>query len=230
MPSVLVYSCVTGHYDQLERSLLASEMLPELDIRYLIYTDQVTTPQRRATGYLDWELKPLVWQHPMCRRRTARWHKINTHLLPDQADITVWLDGSQRLKPVSLRATLLDLLPARCTLATFKHPQRVCVYQELQACIRLRKDNAELMRQQLQRYQAEGYPTYHGLVETACLVRKSTELIQAFNQYWWQQIENHSYRDQLSFNYVAWRLKQRYYTMPGCRAKSGFCDFVPHPA
>jgi len=238
MSTVLVYSCVTGDYDKVHNSLLASIGQAEEDVRYVLYTDQVVNPDgssrfRHSSSNIQWEIKPLVWQHPFCNRRTARWHKINSHLLPDKADITIWLDGSQRLKDVGIRDHVLDVLPKYFGLATFRHPQRVCAYQELDACIQLKKDNVALMQRQISNYRAEGYPPYNGLVETACVVRQSisagsTRAATAFNQLWWDQVNTHSYRDQLSFNYVAWRLKQRYSVIPGCRAKSGFCDFVPH--
>jgi hypothetical protein len=140
---------------------------------------------------------------------------------------TLWIDGSQQIKA----AGLLDSSSLWCgarAMASFKHPDRTCVYQELQACCRLAKDNAELMRQQVSAYRASGYPPFNGLVETACVLRKSTAEIAQFNAAWWRELAEHSYRDQLSFNYIAQRCGLKYGVIPGCRSYSPFFEYVPH--
>lgn len=230
MSKITVYSCITGNYDLANRTLLHSVGVVETDVRYVLYTDAVDEPQLRVSpkSKLSWEFRPLVWRHPLCQRRTARWHKINSHLLPDDAEYTVWVDGSQRIKPIGIRSQLVEPLAGRYVLAAFKHPDRTCVYQELQACINHKKDNPRLMRQQIRQYRKEGYPPYNGLVETACVFRQACPEVTAFNELWWQQLDQHSFRDQLSFNYAAWKLGQSYGIIPGRRDTSRFFDFVPH--
>lgn len=233
MGKVLVYSCVTGNYDNLEAGLLASTPVAEADVAYVLYTDRLlpgSAPQSyQAPGAeVTWELRPLVWRHPLCGRRTARWHKVNSHLVAGDASHTIWLDGTQRIRPVALKTQLVQPLAEQHELATFRHPERVCAYQELQACIHWKKDNPELMRRQLEQYRQAQYPPYFGLVETSCLLRANTQSVTTFNQLWWQQIQNHSYRDQLSFNYAAWCLDQPYGHIPGQRLSSPFFEYVPH--
>ncbi len=231
MNRLLVYSCVTGNYDAINSVLLQSVPKIESDVKFVLFTDSLNkteAPRLYKGPTVEWEIRPLLWQHPICRRRTARWHKLNSHLLPYAHEYSLWIDGSQRIKPVSLYRELVEPLCQRFDLGTFKHPDRICVYQELNACIKLNKDNATLMQRQVDRYRKEGYPPYNGLVETACVFRKSCPQIVEFNKLWWQQIEQHSYRDQLSFNYAAWRLGKEYGRIPGCRAKSLFFDFVQH--
>jgi hypothetical protein len=231
MNRLLVYSCVTGNYDAIDAVLLRSAPKPEEGVKFVLYTDKLSKkekPRKFKVKTVEWELRPLLWQHPLSLRRSARWHKINSHLLPDDAEYTLWLDGSQKIKAISLMNDLVKPLENNWNLATFKHPSRICIYQELSACIKLNKDNPVLMQQQIAKYRAEGYPPYNGLAETACVLRKNCEQITEFNKFWWQQLETHSYRDQLSFNYTAWKLNQPYGRIPGSRAKSVFFEFVPH--
>jgi hypothetical protein len=233
MSKVLVYSCVTGNYDNLEAGLLASNPVAEDSVQYVLYTDQLTPgspPQsyHNPASQIDWELRPLLWHNPLCARRTSRWHKINSHLIPTDADYTVWLDGTQRSLKLPLGAMLLQGIGEGIELAAFRHPERTCTYQEMYECIRLKKDNVTLMRQQMAKYREAGFPAYAGLVETACVVRKATPSVTTFNQLWWQQIQEHSYRDQLSFNYTAWCLDLTYGHIPGHRYKSPFFEFVQH--
>ena len=91
-------------------------------------------------------------------------------------------------------------------IATFKHGERDCIYQEYAACVRLRKDSETVMWQQITRYRGMEYPNHNGLVETGALFRRHTPQVATFNQEWWNEVRTGSLRDQLSFNFVAWRL------------------------
>jgi hypothetical protein len=150
------------------------------------------------------------------------------HVLPAH-DYSVWVDGSQIFKPVRVWEDLVKpVVEAAADLATFKHPLRQCVYQEERACERHRKDNVGVMREQMDKYRAENYPPYSGMVETACVIRANTPEVHEFNAAWWEEIESNSFRDQLSFNYVCWRLGRPYAHIPGHREDSSFFNFVSH--
>ena len=239
MSKTLVYSCVAGKHDNVIKSLLSSLAPTEQDVEYVLYTDQTIKnavkisqdcyQYQAPNGSIVWQIKPLVWEHPLCKRRTARFCKVNPHIFCT-ADIThtIWLDGTQVIKEdVKLVDSMLPFLKDNF-ISTFKHPERICVYQELNACIKYKKDNKALMQQQIENYRKEGYPAYNGLVETACLLRKQGETATEFNKNWWAEIELNSYRDQLSFNYVAWKNKQKYGLIPGRRDKSNFFHHMIH--
>jgi hypothetical protein len=230
MLDILVYSCVSAAYDVPQRSVLTRTGRADSKIGYVLYTDTATLPttwDKTDDGGV-WQLRPLLWRHPLCARRTARWHKVNSHLLDVKAKSTIWVDGSQKLLPdVDLREALETALRG-FALATFKHPERSCVYQELQACKNWHKDNPLLMQAQIDRYRTEGYPPYAGMVETACVMRRDSEPVRQFNREWWRQIESGSCRDQLSFNYVSRKLGVAYGTLPGHRLVSPYFEYVNH--
>jgi hypothetical protein len=230
MSKTVIYSCVTGGYDNIQRTILNSKAIPEDDVSYVLFSDQ----QQEETTYtvsgssLTWSIRPPVWQHQLCQRRTARWHKVNSHVLFPQAEFVVWFDAAHRIKPVRVHREIVLPYLAEHDIAAFKHPDRTCVYQELEACKHYKKDNPTLMQQQIAGYRREGYPPFNGLVETSCLARRHTSAVVQFNQAWWGQLEHHSYRDQLSFNYTSWKLGIKYGHIPGRRDASAFCDFVRH--
>ena len=60
----------------------------------------------------------------------------------------------------------------------FPHFVRDCAYEEAIACIQYKKDNAQLILDQMQQYGDEGYPPRNGMIDSACLVRshRSEEL------------------------------------------------------
>jgi len=233
MSKVLVYSCVTGNYDNILSAILASTSVAEKGVRYVLYTDKLhagmpPTHFKAKQSSITWELRPLLWQHPVCPRRTARWHKINSHLLPDSVNYTIWIDGAQKIKKIPLASRILSSVPACTLLAAFKHPWRTCVYQEAAACIKRKKDDIRLLRCQADHYVAEGYPEQNGLVETGCVLRKHCTKTANFNKNWWAQLEQFSSRDQMSFNYAAWQTGITIQHMPGSGTESEFFDYVSH--
>jgi hypothetical protein len=64
----------------------------------------------------------------------------------------------------------------------------------------------------MQEYLFDGYPYNNGLVATWVLHRDNTGKNHHFCAAWWEQVKNYSIRDQLSFNYVAWKLNFTYNT------------------
>jgi hypothetical protein len=237
----VIYSCVTGQYDNVLETLLKSQAYSDDDTDFVLFSDRpdlvesgVGQEFRQVGGHLTWKILPVKYQHPVCNVRTARWHKINSHLAVPEYDRSVWVDGSQRLREVNLRKELVEpyfALPESTQMkpiASFKHPDRTCVYQEAVACRKLKKDNPTIIAKQMQAYQAEGYPPYNGMVETACVVRNNSPLVSQFNEIWWDQIEKFSRRDQLGFNYTSWKTGIAYGRIRGHRAQSPYFEFIPH--
>lgn len=221
MYKVVVYSCVTGGYDKLEKTLLAAR--PKIDCNTEFY---VFTENNSSLVDSVWQTKALACKlaNP---RKTSRWHKINSHLLFPEADITVWVDGSQKFKSFRLFNEFIEPY-LKTGIATFKHPDRKCIYQEYQACCHLNKDHKPTMKNQVDKYRAAGYPINNGLVETSCVIRENTKQVAGFNELWWNEVDKHSIRDQLSFNYVSWLTKTPYSIIPGCRVNSPFFSFSNH--
>jgi hypothetical protein len=225
-----VYSCIAGGYDD-AKHLLSGQPRTWPDVRFCLYTD---TPG--LGEYCNgWQIKPFhrSGSEQSTPQRVARWHKLNAHLaLPLDTEYSIWIDGSQKFKldvdPWTLLQRSLPTLSPHIGLAAFKHPQRNCIYQELEACLKLKKDEPQLMREQIARYRTEGYPAELGLVETACVVRRHSAWQVQFNTAWWRELAEGSVRDQLSFNYVAWKTGTSYGHVPGRRDRSDFFEFLPH--
>ena len=136
-------------------------------------------------------------------RRSARMHKC---LTPDfeRYEYSLWIDGNTSLKvPVEM---LIERHLKDADIAVFKHPLRNCIYDEADACRTLGLDDDEVIMRQMLRYAREGYPTNNGLAATTYVLRRHTAKIEAFNSLWWAEICKGSRRDQLSFDYAAWKL------------------------
>ena len=129
-------------------------------------------------------------------------------------DYTLWVDAARTPK-INVRYLIKKYL-RHSSFAVFAHPHRFCIYDEADACIVLGKDTAERIRPQLALYRAQGYPRQNGLIYGGVILRRSGDpQVQAIAEAWWQEITNHSIRDQLSFNYVAWKHHFSYTVIPG---------------
>ncbi len=234
MHQLTVYSCITGSIGDNPLTLLQSQPVVDPRIKFVLFTDRLE-PQldsQVGVGTVTWDIRRPAWHH-INPRRIARYHKLNAHLLID-TPYSLWLDGAFRINSgVDLMQLTHNMLPQggldNFDLAVLKHPQRACVYQELQACIQLNKDDPTVMRKQVDRYRAEGYPVYNGMVETGCLLRRRCDVVREFNEAWWKELSEGSVRDQLSFNYVTWRLNVRYNSI-GRKDQIPYLAYHPHKA
>jgi GT2 family glycosyltransferase len=216
-PRIAVYTAIIGRYDTLKPACFSSA-------DFICFTDD---PSLAARG---WRVIPVA-SSDKCSQdmkiRTARRVKLLPHeCLPDY-DAWVWVDGNLSLKidPSILLRTYLH----SCDLATFKYPgARDCLYEEAAACIKRGKDDKGLIQSQMTRYRSEGFPSHRGLVETSILVRRNSPVVKRFDEQWWRELEIGSRRDQLSFNYVAWKLNFQYAHLPGSRLRSPIADCSPH--
>jgi hypothetical protein len=224
MLPLYVYTAITGRFDNQLRPPENFTDPQGRPIKFVCFSDCIFSAPD------PWILLPPVWEHEQ-PRRTARYHKVMPHeVLPD-ASFWLWMDGNQQLvtNPWGLVDDILKGERSGAKLATYKHPDRCCVYEELEACIRMKKDDPKLMRAQVTRYRQEGYPKENGLAETTVMLRRNTKAVCKFNERWWKEIVQGSLRDQLSFDYTVWTLGgDNYNYIPGQRDRPQFFRYFPH--
>jgi GT2 family glycosyltransferase len=194
----VVYTAITGARDTLKDPLFVPP-----GWRFVCFTD---SPGMRSN---IWDVRPVRWTSPDGDpRRTARWHKINAHLLFPEDEVSIWADAS--VQATGDWRQLLWYLGS-FGLATYEHYMRDCAYSEAAECIRLGLDDPMLIMPQVERYRELGYPEHNGLFETSILLRRHTEpRMIKFAELWWDEIMRGSKRDQISANYAAWRLNLRF--------------------
>ncbi len=127
-------------------------------------------------------------------RLLAREIKLNPHKYLPEHDYSIWIDSNIEIVSPKFEFNY--------DIVTWKHPERDCIYDEGMACIRLKKEEPEIVFDVLHRYRIENYPNHNGLLCSAYLIRKNTEEVRNFCCEWWDEVKNNSIRDQLSFNFV----------------------------
>jgi GT2 family glycosyltransferase len=218
---IVVYTAIIGSYD----SLILPETIVD-DWDYVLYTDA------EITGEHIFEVrKPPIDQGSA--RATARYLKTHPDTLFPEYDYCVWLDASILVRGKHLESAIEQCLSNDTLLVGNPHPHRTCVTEELTACLRLKKDDAQVMEGQVQRYLQEGMPKNFGMLETGILIRKlGDKAVQRFNEVWWQEISGGSFRDQLSVMYAIWKTDLAFEYLPNMKdirlhAGNDYCLF-PH--
>lgn len=149
----------------------------------------------------NWKVVSPIFKHSN-RIKVARWYKTHPHILFGDADWTIWMDDW--FVPINIYG--LVELAKDGDIGIYKHRHRDCIYEEAEVCIKMGLDDANIIKKQMGQYRRESYPSNFGLHETCIIVRRNTPSINELNEEWWNQIECGSHRDQLSFDFVVWKM------------------------
>lgn len=213
---IAVYTSVFGGYDN-----LIDEQFQMDGVDYICYTDSDIKSD-------VWEIRKStpIYNDP---NRNAKKYKVLPHRYLQDYDWSVWIDGNIKV---------ISDIRGLCGGESYKlydHMQvfdkRNCIYDEAHAILNFGKinserypekgiknwkDNPQLIVKQMNRYISEGYPKQNGLVTTPIMIRNhmNSDTIK-HNEDWWSEIKHNSKRDQLSFNYIAWKNKFNFVYLEG---------------
>lgn len=214
MKRAAVYTAIFGGRDSYREP-------PEGDYDCFLFTDApVATKHAQVRQY------PMVI--PGDPTRSARMFKLLPHVFLPDYELTLWMDGDFALQDVDVAAMEKAYL-SEAHLATFVHRFRKCAYDEAMECVIRDLDEPLRIGRQMARYERIGFPRQMGLAETGIQLRHSQEpSIKLFGAEWWREVLYGSRRDQLSFNFTAWRLGLRTGTFPGYVDRNPHFKLEPH--
>ena len=206
----VIYTSIIGGYDDLtEPSVIPA------DWDFICFTD-------RDLKSDVWEIRKVLPLYTD-NTRTARKYKILPHRFLSDYDVSIWVDGNFLVRDnVNELLKFLD----EVNMVTYDHFQTIldsrnCVYEEGKTLLFLGeknmkltpergmknyKDKPEIIVKQLKKYEASGYPKVNGLLSSGIILRSHNKTdVKKTMEYWWQEVKVGSKRDQLSFNYSAWK-------------------------
>lgn len=203
-----IYTAITDRYDTLKPQLPSAVGGSSL----VAFLDDETV--REHDGRLrGWQSVPARFPD-IGAKRASRYFKANAHLALPQCAYSLWIDASVSLVSPFGAARLAEMFLADYDICVFRHHARHSIYEEAEACKALGLDTPDIIDGQIDRYRREGLPDDTGLAELPIILRRHSKTMEAFNEAWWTEIVSGSWRDQLSFNYVAWKTGLRYATFP----------------
>lgn len=171
-------------------------------IAYSAICGNFDKPRNDITTFTDKESD--IFKQPVMN---AKIYKILPHKY-FSSKISLFVDGN-----ISLLASVDEIvqeLLKDADMALFKHPWRQCLYQEHEHAIqRISAPFKPIMDKQVNMYKMEGMPANFGLGECGMLIRRNNDVVNEFNERWWAEICRYTSRDQMSFPYVLWKMKDR---------------------
>ena len=207
----IVYTSIIGNRDVLiPQPDTGDEFIAFLDFSWIMNPWHVVRIERQfASNVLE-----------------AKRYKLLPHVALPPHEYSLWIDGTiETIKPQRLEDMAHRYL-SDADIAMFAHRTRTCVYEEGWECIRRQLDDRDTIYALMARYTQEGYPANHGLHEATVILRRNTPQMQYFNEAWWQEVQNGSTRDQLSFNYLAHKHGLKIASLPGDLSSGGNALFV----
>ncbi len=209
----VIYTAIFGDYEGL---------LPQTEMAgwdFVCFTDNAELKGS------PWQIKKVDPPVPGDGTRSNRYIKINPHLFLHDYDISIFVDGNVLV--IGNMDRLIDTVLGDHAMACFDHAQtkldpRRCIYGEyafLQQIARqqgIYKDDPAVMERHIEFLRSAGYPEDNGLIVGTVLVRRHHDpiLVRVMDD-WWYMVKHYSKRDQLSFNYAAWKHGFTYQVIPG---------------
>lgn len=186
----ILYTAISNNYDELH--------------------DVKLEPGWRAICFTDGDIKSDTWeiQKIEFKEKVFRDIKIRPHVWLPGHEKSVWIDGN-----LEITIPLSEFVKNKDGFWLMTHPDRNCIYEEAIRCIELRKDDPDIIHQQIRTYVNAGYPANFGLSATGCIIR-DVDCDLLFGEHWGREVRIHSIRDQLSFDFVRW-----------CRPTMKVCHF-----
>ena len=166
--------------------------------------------------------------------RNAKRFKVLPHRYLQDYEYSIFIDGN-----MTVRGNIDELIEkylSDANVAFFSHNEnnldaRNSAYDEAQTIFDLGeknikrspergilnyKDNPFVIQKQMERYRILRYPANDGLITGMVILRRHNEkdCIETMED-WWTEIKYNSKRDQLSFNYCAWKNDLKFNYMDG---------------
>ena len=192
-----IYTAMVGGYDEIMQPVVIDDRFD-----YILFSNDI---KEDRVGV--WQVRPIAYTNPD-NTRICRYVKTHPEELLPGYDVSVWMDSNIRIMTSAVYERIVELYESGSVIASMNHPLRDCIYDEAFEVMYIRYERKKVVVDWCHKLRKENYPEHNGLYETGVMFRKhNTSLISETNVMWWDCIEKYSKRDQLSFNYVLWKLE-----------------------
>jgi hypothetical protein len=222
MNHIVIYTSIFGSYDD----LIEPDYKPA-NCDFICFTDN---PDLKSD---TWQIRyqPTIYS---TANRNAKKFKVLPHRYLQEYSYSIWIDGNMLLRGDITE--IIDTALSNSNVAFFSHANNVldsrsCAYEEARYILDIGqqnyqrkpsrgilawKDNPETIVAQMEKYTMLGFPANHELITGMVIARKHNEgdSIKVMED-WWTEIKYHSKRDQLSFNFCAWKNNLNLNYIPG---------------
>lgn len=212
-----IYSVITGGYDSIRTPTYINE-----DMDYILFTDN---PNLQSDGI--WQIRLIDNPQNLSSHLLSRHVKVFPHLYLAEYDYSLYVDGNLAL--IGDVHKLISIYHKKESMICNSHDERDCIYDEAVACLELGKDTKDVVDRHVSHLRDNNYPERNGLIIGGYLIRSHRdEKLKKVMSDWWEMITNYSKRDQLSFNYVAWKNEYMYDSTDLAFCSNEFFEYSDH--
>lgn len=195
-PKYAIYTAIVGGYDEISQPAIVDSRFD-----YILFSNDV---QEERVGI--WQVRPIAYNNED-NTRICRYIKTHPEEFLVGYEFSIWIDSNVKILTPYIYERSIDLYQQNIQLASMNHIERNCIYEEAFVVFEHLLEFESIVLNWCQVLRKQKYPKNNGLFETNVLFRMHTSGVYDFNKLWWSCIVNYSRRDQLSFNYVLWKLK-----------------------
>ena len=191
----MIYSAIVGGYDEIMQPSVVDERFD-----YVLFSNDIKDSQIGV-----WKIRPIGYSNPD-NTRVCRYVKTHPEELLKEYEVSVWTDSNVQVLSNYVYERIAELDKQDVVVSSMWHPARQCIYEEAFAVMNMMVEHERVVVDWCHFLRKERYPQNNGLCETNVMFRKHNEVVRQIDELWWHCIENYSRRDQLSFNYVLWKI------------------------
>ncbi len=191
---IAVYTGAFGGYDDFFEPMVFPD-----NIDYYYISDEEPARQSKYTWMCANDIIPNHIVSPIKRNRYIKMHP---HIIFPEYKYSIYLDANVRVI-----SDLTDLIcNSKSGISVFEHWRRDCLYYEAMTIVNHKRIVPEDAVKQISKYLREGMPLHFGLPELPVIAREHNKVdcVNVMNT-WWEEFDNESQRDQLSFPYALWK-------------------------
>lgn len=180
-----IYTVITGDYDRFHNHNVYSN---SFDL--FVFSDN---PIREHNG---WE--NIVVDKEEDSRLLQRRLKIDNEFIFNNYEKSIYIDGNIA---VNCWLDRIDLSSIENDITFLSHTKN-CIYDEIQACIKNKKDDEFRLNNQKISYLLKDVPENLGMFATGMIIRNHNDLVKSFSKDWYKEVKRYSRRDQVSLPYI----------------------------
>lgn len=191
MADIIIYTAITGGYDQLLQPYLPAE-----GFKFICF---VSKGDKKNDYEGAWQIVEIEENCPDSTL-LARKQKLNPHkVLPKDCEYSLWIDGNILIKDDSLYRRCKELQQKGVIYAGIRHPFNDCPYAEAEKCLKDRREKFSKLIRVVRFLREDKVDEHSGMMETNLILRRHNDpAVIEFDELWWQRLQHYSDRDQLT--------------------------------
>lgn len=194
MNRYVIYSSLTGSYDEIRQPQVIDERFD-----YVLFTDSVITDRLGI-----WQVRPIPYSGEN-KWLQSRYVKCNPTKVLGEYDASLYIDANLQIATTFVYDRFMAMIDGGLEWAGIKHPSQDCIYEEICAIVDLHWVHDYEVVDWYGVMKKDGFPEKWGLYENNVIFRRHIPKIQAIGDLWWQTLGRACKRDQFSLMYALWK-------------------------